>query len=154
MCTDNHNDHKPNLLPIAHHGKTFCHGNLSVQVSDLQLNVLHFHDPESKYIYCCGQIKNWQYVVYKLVQFWCLTFLRDYYYWTLKVPFLNNSNTGCPKKNYLLAHFWVSELGRGVFRGKNNSKNFGNKKNIRLFSKILSKWTLFCSKSSIFLEFL
>ena len=42
----------------------------------------------------------------------------------------------------------------GVFLGvKNNSKNFGNKKNIGLFSKILSKWTLLCSQSSNFLEF-
>ena len=29
---------------------------------------------------------------------------------------------------------------------KNNSKNFGNKKNIRLFSKILSKWKIFVRK--------
>ena len=29
-----------------------------------------------------------------------------------------SEDTGCPKKNYLYAHFWVSELGRGVFRGK------------------------------------
>ena len=35
----------------------------------------------------------------------------------------------------------------GVFSGvKNNSKNFGNQKNIRLFSKILSKWTFFIRK--------
>ena len=35
----------------------------------------------------------------------------------------------------------------GVFLGvKNNSKNSGNKKNIRLFSKIWSKWTLFIRK--------
>ena len=27
-------------------------------------------------------------------------------------------STGCPKKNALLAHLWVSDLGRGVFRGK------------------------------------
>ena len=27
-------------------------------------------------------------------------------------------NTGCPKKNVLLAHLWVSDLGRGVLRGK------------------------------------
>ena len=31
--------------------------------------------------------------------------------------------------------------------------NSKNQKNIRLFSKILSKWTMFCSKSSNFLEF-
>ena len=43
----------------------------------------------------------------------------------------------------------------GVFLGvKNNSKNSGNKKNKRLFSKILSKWNLLYSKSSNFLEFL
>ena len=35
----------------------------------------------------------------------------------------------------------------GVFLGvKNNSKNFENKKNYRLLSKILSKWTLFIRK--------
>ena len=35
----------------------------------------------------------------------------------------------------------------GVFIGvKNNSKNFENKKNYRLISKILSKWTLFVRK--------
>ena len=62
--------------------------------------------------------------------------------------------TGCPKKNYLSAHFWVLSSG-GVFLGvKNNSKNFGNRKNIRLLSKILSKWTLFYSKYSNFLAFL
>ena len=39
----------------------------------------------------------------------------------------------------------------GVFLGvKNNSKNIGNKKNIRLFSKILSKWTLFIRKMQKF----
>ena len=27
-------------------------------------------------------------------------------------------HTGCPKKNALLASLWVSDLGRGVFRGK------------------------------------
>ena len=43
----------------------------------------------------------------------------------------------------------------GVFSGaKNNSKNFGTKKDMRLFSKILSKWTLFYSNSLNFLEFL
>ena len=48
----------------------------------------------------------------------------------------------------LLSIFVFLGLG-GVFLGvKNNSKNFGNKKNIGLFSKILSKWTLFYSKSS------
>ena len=52
------------------------------------------------------------------------------------------------QKMGLLSSFEFLGLG-GVFLGvKNNSKNFGNKKNIGLFSKILSKWTLFYSKSS------
>ena len=60
---------------------------------------------------------------------------------------------GVPKKIQFKPIFEFLTFG-GVFLGvKNNFKNFGNKKNIRLFSKILSKWTLFCSKSSIFLEF-
>ena len=55
---------------------------------------------------------------------------------------------GVPKKMVILSGFEFLTLG-GVFLGvKNNSKNFGNKKNIGLFSKILSKWTLFYSKSS------
>ena len=55
---------------------------------------------------------------------------------------------GVPKKIGILSSFDFLGLG-GVFLGvKNNSKNFGNKKNIGLFSKILSKWTLFYSKSS------
>ena len=41
----------------------------------------------------------------------------------------------------------------GVFLGVENNKNFGNKKNIGLFSKILSI-TLFYRKPSNFLEFL
>ena len=66
----------------------------------------------------------------------------------------NSTTTGCPKKIGLLSSFEFLGLG-GVFLGvKNNSKNFGNKKNIRLFRKILSKWTLFYWKSSNFLEFL
>ena len=60
---------------------------------------------------------------------------------------------GVPKKIRFKPIFEFLTLG-GVFLGvKNNSKNFGNKKNIRLFSKILSKWTLFYSKSSNFLDF-
>ena len=42
----------------------------------------------------------------------------------------------------------------GVFSGvKNISKNFGNKKNILLFSKILRKWTFFIENHTIFLSF-
>ena len=53
---------------------------------------------------------------------------------------------GVPKKIGLLSSFEFLGLG-GVFLGvKNNSKNFGNKKNIGLFSKILRKWTLFVRK--------
>ena len=55
---------------------------------------------------------------------------------------------GVPKKIWFKPIFEFLTL-RGVFLGvKNNSKNFGNKKNIWLFSKILSKWTLYYSKSS------
>jgi len=60
---------------------------------------------------------------------------------------------GVPKKIGPLSSSEFSDLG-GVFLGvKNNSKNFGNKNNSRFFSKILSKWTLFSSKPSNFLEF-
>ena len=46
---------------------------------------------------------------------------------------------GVPKKIGILSSFEFLDLG-GVFLGvKNNSKNFGNKKNIGLYSKILSK---------------
>ena len=41
----------------------------------------------------------------------------------------------------------------GVFLGvKNNSKNYKNKKNIRLFGKILSKRTLFYSVQCLFTQ--
>ena len=47
--------------------------------------------------------------------------------------------TGCPKKMVILSGFEFLTLG-GVFLGvENNSKNSGNKKDIWLFSKILSK---------------
>ena len=60
---------------------------------------------------------------------------------------------GVPKKVSVKPIFKFQTLG-GVFFGvKNNSKNFGNK-DFRFFSKILSNWTLFSSKSSNFLEFL
>ena len=46
------------------------------------------------------------------------------------------------KKMGLLSSFEFLGFG-GVFLGvKNNSKNFGNKKDIGSFGKILSKWTL------------
>ena len=61
---------------------------------------------------------------------------------------------GVPKKVSVRPIFEFQTLG-GVFLGvKNNSKNFENKKNSRFFSKILSNWTLFSSKSYNFLEFL
>ena len=54
--------------------------------------------------------------------------------------------TGCPKKIRFKPIFDFLNLG-GVFLGvKNNSRNFGNKKNIGLLSKILSKLTLFIRK--------
>ena len=53
-----------------------------------------------------------------------------------------------PKKVSVKPIFEFQTLG-GVFLGvKNNSKDFENKKNSRFFSKILSNWTLFSSKSS------
>ena len=53
---------------------------------------------------------------------------------------------GVPKKVSVKPIFEFQNLG-GVFLGvKNNSKNFENKKNYRLLSKILSKWTLFVRK--------
>ena len=58
------------------------------------------------------------------------------------------------QKNILKLIFEFLSL-RGVFLGvQNNSKIFGNKKNIRLFKKFLSKWTLLHSNSFNFLEFL
>ena len=60
---------------------------------------------------------------------------------------------GVPKKMVIRKGFEFLTLG-GVFLGvKNNSKNFGNKKKLRLLSKIFSKLTLFFSKSSHFLDF-
>ena len=53
---------------------------------------------------------------------------------------------GVPKKMSIKPNLEFQNLG-GVFLGvKNNSKNFGNKKNSRLFSKIFIKWTLFVKK--------
>ena len=53
---------------------------------------------------------------------------------------------GVPKRIGLLSNFEFLSLG-GVFLGvKNNSKNSGTKKNIGLYSKILSKWAFFIRK--------
>ena len=60
---------------------------------------------------------------------------------------------GVPKKMVILSDFEFLTLGGVFLRVKNNSKNSGTKKNIRLFSKILSKMTLLFSKLSHFLEF-
>ena len=55
---------------------------------------------------------------------------------------------GVPKKIGILSSFEFLGLG-GVFLGvKNNSKNFGNKKNIGLYSKILSRWAFFSEKNA------
>ena len=54
--------------------------------------------------------------------------------------------TGCPKKMLLLPSFEFLTLGEVYLGVKNNSKNFGNKKNIGLLSKTLSKLTLFIGK--------
>ena len=115
------------------------------------LVVVHWYSPQKNLISLVSILKV------------CLSFL-----WTLKHVYIAfatyNSficklccciliSTGCPKKKLLLSSFEFLTLGV-VFTGvKNNSKNFGNQKNIRLFGKILSKWTLLYSKSSNFLEF-
>ena len=49
---------------------------------------------------------------------------------------------GVPKKMVILSDFEFLTLGGVFLRVKNNSKNSGTKKNIRLFSKILSRMTL------------
>ena len=57
---------------------------------------------------------------------------------------------GVPKKITFKHIIQFLSLG-GVFLGvKNNSDNFGNQKNIRLLSKILSKQTLFIRKMQKF----
>ena len=69
------------------------------------------------------------------------------------MTFSNGNLQGVPKKMVIMSGFEFLTL-RGVFLGvKDNSKNYGTLKNIRLFSKILSKTTLFYSKSSNFHEF-
>ena len=56
---------------------------------------------------------------------------------------------GVPKKIGILSSSDFLGLG-GVFLGvKNNSKNFGNKKNIGLLCKILSKLTFFSRDSDL-----
>ena len=57
----------------------------------------------------------------------------------------HNYLLGVPKK-CSLSPFFSFRHWKECFRGENNSKNFGNKKNIRLSSKILRKWTLFVRK--------
>ena len=55
---------------------------------------------------------------------------------------------GVPKKIGILSSFEFLDLG-GFFSGvKNNSKNFGNKINIGLYSKIFSKWAYFYQKNA------
>ena len=56
------------------------------------------------------------------------------------------TTTGCPKKMHLLSSFEFLTLGKVFLGVKNNSKKFGNKNNIGLLSKILSKLTLFIRK--------
>ena len=63
-------------------------------------------------------------------------------------------STGCPKKMWFKPIFEFMTFERVFLGVKNNSKNFGNRKNIELFSKILSKWTLFDSKYAYFPEIL
>ena len=60
-------------------------------------------------------------------------------------------STGCPKKIGILSSFEFLDLG-GVFTEVKN-KNFGNKKDIGLYSKILSKWAFFIRKMQKILQF-
>ena len=53
------------------------------------------------------------------VNFWpCLNLSLAQQFQTLQQLTWHYISTGCPKKNFPLAHFWVFQLGRGVFRGK------------------------------------
>ena len=61
-----------------------------------------------------------------------------------------NSLQGVPKKIWFKLIFEFLTMGRVFLGVKNNSKNFGNKKIIRLLSKILSKLTLFIRKMQKF----
>ena len=81
--------------------------------------------------------------------FWARVLVIVIVYCLILVSILQDVQT----KMHLLSSFEFLTLGGVFLEVKNNYKNFGNKKNIGLFSKILSKWTLFCSKSSNFLEF-
>ena len=64
------------------------------------------------------------------------------------------TSTGCPKKKIgILSSFEFLDLGGVFLRVKNNSKNFGNKKNIGLYSKILSKSAFFIRKMQKILPF-
>ena len=67
------------------------------------------------------------------------------------LEFLKSLNLqGVPKKMWFKPVYEFLTL-EGVFLGvKNNSKNFGNKKNIGLLSKILSKLTLYIRKMQKF----
>ena len=59
-------------------------------------------------------------------------------------------STGCPKKMVVMSGFEFLTLGGVFLEVKNNSKNFGNKENIMLLSKILIKLTLFIRKMQKF----
>ena len=66
----------------------------------------------------------------------------------------NHHSKGCPKKITFKLIFEFLGL-EGVFLGvKNNSKNVGNKKNIRLLIKILSKWDIDDQKKAEIVLFL
>ena len=53
---------------------------------------------------------------------------------------------GVPKKMWFKLIFEFLTMGRVFLGVKNNSKNFGNKKSVRLLSKIVSKLTLVIRK--------
>ena len=110
--------------------------NICKICNDLPLVIHSFHNKESDIIIRITKKRISKQLVWKI----------DTQNQTYKIQ-------GVPKKVSVKPIFEFETLG-GVFLGvKNNSKNFGNKNNSRFFSKILSKWTLFSSKPSNFLEF-
>ena len=58
------------------------------------------------------------------------------------------------QKMVIMSGFEFLISGEAFLGVKHNSKNSGNKKDIRLFSKILSKWTLFIKKMQKIFVFL
>ena len=73
--------------------------------------------------------------------------------WNNRIDVLDTCLQGVPKKMWFKPIFEFSTMGRVFLGVKNNSKNFGNKKNIRLLIKILSKGTFLIRKRQKFCFF-